>query len=403
MKIRRMYQYRLYESPKQNKHLKKMIAVSSEIWNHALGLQRRYYRLYKKYIPVGKLKSHIKDLRMKTDKYAHWKSVNSQTVQDVLERLDRAYKKFFKKQAGLPRFKPRHKYKSFTLKTSGWGQKADKREPVPKKSGKGYHRGIGVIEVNGREYKYVKHRPLNPTAQVKTVTIKKDAAGRLWLFFSVVEAVQIEEEASTGHIGGFDFGLKTFLTADNGQQIDNPQFYKQDLPRFRKIQSRVSKKVKGSTNRREGKRHLARRHIRIADKRQDFHYQLAHELCDHYDGLIFEDLNIEGMKRLWGRKVSDLGFSQFVEIVQWIACKRGKHVILIDRWERTTGKCSTCGHEQDLELKDRTFSCTSCGLTLDRDHNAAINIRELGHQLMLSQSEEDPSGHPALTSEAQVF
>ena len=90
-------------------------------------------------------------------------------------------------------------------------------------------------------------------------------------------------------------------------------------------------------------------------------------------------------------------------IVKWVALKRGKQVVQIDRWERTTGICSCCGHKQSLELKDRLFCCENCGLVLDRDHNAAINIRELGHQLILSQLEEDPcvkTGHPALRSEA---
>ena len=97
-----------------------------------------------------------------------------------------------------------------------------------------------------------------------------------------------------------------------------------------------------------------------------------------------------GMKALWGRKVSDLGFAQFLAILKWVSFKRGKKLIQIDRWDRTTGKCSNpqCKHEQTIDLKERTFCCEKCGLVLDRDHNAAINIRELGHQLMLSQSIE---------------
>jgi putative transposase len=111
------------------------------------------------------------------------------------------------------------------------------------------------------------------------------------------------------------------------------------------------------------------------------------------------------MKKLWGRKVSDVDFSQFIEIVKWVALKRGKQVVFIDRWSRTTGICSSCGHKQKLDLKDRLFCCENCGLVLDRDHNAALNIRELGHQLILSQLEEDQAEysfrrHPAQTSEA---
>ena len=240
---------------------------------------------------------------------------------------------------------------------------------------------------------------------IKTVTIKRDVANRLWVCFSVIEKIVIEDEISTGKIGGFDFGLKHFLTNDAGQYIDAPQFFKQDLPRMRQIQSQVSKKVKGSHNKRNGHKHIARRHIRIADKRQDFHFKLANELCDVYDVLIFETLNISAMKRLWGRKVSDLGFAQFIKILKFVALKRDKRVLFIDRWERTTGKCSNCGHCQKLELKDRTFKCDVCDLVLDRDHNAALNILEAGHRLILSKSDNSQSDLcvPMLTTDATSF
>jgi transposase len=160
---------------------------------------------------------------------------------------------------------------------------------------------------------------------------------------------------------------------------------------MRTIQRRVSKKQKGSTNQVEGKRHIARHHSRIADKRRDFHFKLANLLCKHYDVMVFEDLNIAAMKKLWGRKVSDLGFAQFMEIMKFVAFKRGKKLIQIDRFEATTSKCSACSEKQKLGLEERTFSCKHCGLVLGRDHNAAINILEAGHRLVLSQSTEDHS------------
>jgi putative transposase len=264
------------------------------------------------------------------------------------------------------------------LKQAGW--KLEEAQPS-----KHYRR----ITIGKTTYKFVYHRPCH--GDIKTVTIKRDAANRLWICFSVEERIVTEDAASTSRIAGFDFGLQRFLTSDTGEKIDAPQFFKQDLPRMKSILCRVSKKVKGSTNRREGYKHLARRAIRIADKRRDFHYQLAHDLCDEYDVLVFENLNIAGMKKLWGRKVSDWGFSQFLSIVESVAFKRGKRFIHIGRWDRTTCKCSACGHIQPMALEDRIFCCQNptCGLVLDRDHNAALNIRELGHQLILSQSGED--------------
>jgi putative transposase len=282
----------------------------------------------------------------------------------------------------LPRFKKVKKFSSFVLKQSGWKLGEDSR----KRGGEKHPKWTGHIAINGIDYKFVKHRPM--AGIIKTVTIKRDVANRLWICFSVLETLQIEDQSSTGKSGGFDFGLRTFLTTDSGQPIEAPQFFKADLPCMRQIQKQVSKKVQGSQNQRKGKKHLARRHIRIADKRRDFHYQLAYELCWHYDILVFEDLNIAAMKRLWGRKVSDLGFKQFLEILGWIVFKQGKRLILIDQWERTTGICSGCGYRQQLSLQERRFCCEQCGLDLDRDHNAAKNILEAGHRLILSQSIE---------------
>ena len=391
VEVQKAYKYRLYRS-KRDRRLHDQINIAGIIWNHITALQRRYYRLTGKHISEGRLKMHISKLRMKRKRFEYWRKVGSQVVQDIIERHENTYARFFKKQGGLPRFRKVKKFKSITLKQAGW--KLDDENPGKK------HR---KIKISKTKYKFVYHRPLK--GEIKTVTIKRDVVGKLWVCFSVVEKIVIGDGISTGKIGGFDFGLKHFLTNNDGQTIESPQFFRDDLPCLQRIQKQVSKKVVGSQNKREGLKHIARRHIRISDKRRDFHFQLAHDLCDQYDTMIFEDLNIDGMKRLWGRKVSDRGFSQFIKIIEWVAFKRGKKVKFIDRWERTTGKCSSCGHKQKLELKDRVFQCEDCGLTIDRDHNAAINILEAGHRLMLSQSEEVRASarHPALTSEAQVL
>ena len=236
-------------------------------------------------------------------------------------------------------------------------------------------------------YKFVKHREIGGT--IKTVTVKRDTIGRLWLCFSVIESMEIPE-VSTGKIGGFDFGLKTFLTDNKGKAYMSPEYFKQELDRIKGLNRSLSHKRKGSRNRAKTKYLLARTHIRIDDKRKDFHYQLAHDLCDKFDVLVFEDLNIDGMKRLWGRKVSDLGFSQFIEIVQWVATKRGKQVIFIDRFEASTQICSHCGNKQKLTLADRTYSCP-CGLILDRDHNAAINIQRIGASMHTARGVVSPA------------
>ena len=361
MKVRRTYKYRLYSS-KRDKHLHQQIDVSGIIWNHALAVQRRYYRLTGKYISRYRLMSHIAKMR-RTERFSYWQLVGSQAVQDVVERLDKAYRRFFAYRrgelgikTGPPRFKKVKKYKSFTLKQAGWKLLGGNR-----------------IRLQGRNYKFALSRPVG--GDIKTVTVKRDSAGRLFVCFSVIEEVNPASEVSTGKIGGFDFGLKTFLTDDEGGAYLSPEFLKASLSDIARLNRQLARKQKSAGNWKKAKRQLALANDRIANQRRDAHFKLAHWLCDDYDVLGFEDLNLGGMKKLWGRKVSDLGFTQFVLILQHVARMRGKQVVKIGRWEATSQTCSCCGHRQSIALRERVFACTECGLAIGRDHNAARNIR----------------------------
>jgi putative transposase len=140
------------------------------------------------------------------------------------------------------------------------------------------------------------------------------------------------------------------------------------------LHRQLSRKVEGSQRR---TRALAKQHANVANKRLDHHFKLAHRLCDAYDVLYFEDLNVAGMKAMWGRRVSDLGFGQFLSVLEWVSLKRGKRLVKIDRFTPTTKTCSGCGQKHQLTLLERTLAC-ACGLTIDRDHNAAINIKTAG-------------------------
>src|SRR5690606_19779134 len=201
----------------------------------------------------------------------------------------------------------------------------------------GYKVEGGTVTIDGVRYKFVKHREMG--GQIKTLTVKRDKVGRLWLVFSVVEKLQIEP-SSTGKIGGFDFGLRTFLTDDEGRSYGNPQFFAQSIRKTKRLNRQLSRKRDGSKRRKRARRAYAKHSANVANKRRDFHFKLAHRLCDEYDTLYFEDLNLQGMKALWGRKVSDLGFAQFMSILEWVAFKRGKRVIKIDRFLPTTQTCS---------------------------------------------------------------
>lgn len=176
----------------------------------------------------------------------------------------------------------------------------------------------------------------------------------------------------TGKSAGFDFGLKTFLTCSDSSKIDSPQFLKQSLNKLKTLNKNLSRKVFKSNGWYRAKRAISR-------QRRDWHFKLATQLCREFDILCFETLNIEGMKRLWGRKVSDLAFYQFIEILKFTSIKQDRQLVQIGQWTATTKPCSDCGHRNDtLELNDRQWTCQKCGSHHDRDVNAAINISQAG-------------------------
>jgi len=365
--IRKTFKYRLYNN-KRNKHLHRQIDVAGIIWNHSVALQRRYYRLTGGYIHKYQLMAHLAKLRMRTDRYAYWQMIGSQAVQDIADRLDRSYQAFFKYKRGEttlkrghPGFKKVKKYSSFTLKQAGWKYLGENR-----------------VRIGKYTYKFAKSREIE--GQVKTVTIKRDRVGRLYACFSVVQEVEVPDIASTGRIGGFDFGLRVFLTNDEGKAYIMPQYFKENLKEIARLNRALSRKQPGSNNYEKARRRLARAHARLANKRRDVHFKLARRLAGEYDILCFEDLNLKGMQRMWGRKVSDLGFSEFLKIQKHIAMQMGRIVVPIGRFEPSTASCSVCGHRQPMDLHVRVFECQNpeCDSVLDRDHNAARNIKRVG-------------------------
>lgn len=364
--LRRTYKYRLYECSRKDRALHDAINIAGIIWNHALALRKRYYRLTQKHLSFKRLDKHFAKLRMRRQKFAYWKLVGSQTLQDVLLRQEDAFERFFSRKAGFPRFKKVKRYKSITLTQAGWKMLPDKRAMQGKK------RGVGVVRIGKQTYKFTKHQELK--GDVKTLILKRDRVGHLWVCFSVIEVYPLPDRASTGKSGGFDFGLKTFLTDQQGQTYLHPEFFKHELKSIQHLNRSLSRKQAGSHNQHRAQQALARAHQRIADKRRDYHFKLAHTLCQKFDRLIFEDLNLNAIKKRWGRKGSDLAFGNFLDIAQHVTFKQGVHFHQIDRFERTTALCCRCEQWQPIPLWERTFVCQGCGLTLDRDWNAAVNI-----------------------------
>ena len=341
-----------------------------QIHLHILLLSRRYYRMFGKNLSAYRLNAHIARLKKRTK--PHWADLPSQVVQDVVRRYGKSQDAFFQniedrkaglttRKVGKPKIKPRHKYSSMTFTQAGYTLEDNR------------------IKINCIDtwFSFHKHREIKGT--VKTITIKRDKCGDYWICFSCENVEASEPKPKTGKSAGFDYGNKTFLTSDEGDKIGSPQFFKQSLKTLRSLSKAVSRKVKGSNNYYRACRALARRHRQVARQRADWQWKLATELCSKFDILCFETLNLDGMKRLWGRKVSDHAFYQFLQILEQKCAKHGKKLQKISQWTATTKPCSDCGyHNKELSLSDRQWTCPECGSHHDRDVNAAMNIKRAG-------------------------
>ncbi len=183
----------------------------------------------------------------------------------------------------------------------------------------------------------------------------------------------------TGKSAGFDFGLKVFLTCSDQTLVKSPLFLKQSLKELKQASRQHSTKKKGSKMREKARKNLVRVHEKVANRRTDWFWKLAHELADKFDYLYFETLNLKGMQRLWGRKIGDLALAEFLKILEYVAEKKGKTVSYIDQWYPSSKTCSECNFVvEKLGLNERYWVCPSCSSAHGRDENASINILRVG-------------------------
>jgi putative transposase len=367
--MRKTFVFKIYHS-KKLKLLHNQIDIAASVYNHCIALHRRYYKFFGKYLNKYDLQKHLTKLKS-LERYATWNRLGSQAIQDITDRIDRAYQLFFdnikERQSGKtkriiapPAFRKRCKYRSFTLKQAGYKVLDGNR-----------------IKIGKRTFKFFKSREVE--GQIKTLTIKRNILGELYLFLSC-EVSDIQTiRTMTGKSAGFDFGLKTFLTSSDGFEIESPLFFKKAKREIARANKNLSSKKKGSNHRRAARLNLARVHDRVANRRKDYQFKLARRLATTYDLLCFEDLHIEAMKRLWGKKISDLGFSEFVKIMKYVCMQTGSKIKVIDRFYPSSKQCHQCLFVRaELMLKERVWACAQCGVVHERDKNAAMNILREG-------------------------
>ena len=238
-------------------------------------------------------------------------------------------------------------------------------------------------------------RAIPDESKILSCTISMNCCGQY--FVSVLVETLILHKHKTGKMVGIDLGLKSFATLSGSTVIDNIKFFREKQSEIVKIQRHLSRKKKGSNRYRKNKLRIARLHNKIANKRNYFLHSVTTYLADNYDVICIEDLNVSGMlsNHKLAKAISDTSFYQFRSMLEYKCNWYGKELVVIDRFYPSSKTCSKCGwKKEDLTLSDRVFKCENCGMEIDRDLNAAINIKRVGVDILYNRTQRDEVTNP---------
>ena len=356
--------FRLYPTADQKHYLAGLFGAVRFCYNKGLELKKHYYKVKGVNIhPIHDLKKLL-PIAKKSHKYAWLANYDSMALQESLRHLNTSFDKFYKKEAGFPRFKSR------------WGDQSS-YHCVCVSVGEGY---VKVPKM--KPIKAVIHRKID--GKVKSITLSKDCCGDYWasVLYENDEAEAAPETAvHESQILGLDAGLKTFCTCSNGKKVKSPKPLKRAMKKLKKAQRALSRKKKGSKNREKARKRLAKLHRKVARIRADFNHKTSRRLVDENQALIFETLRIKNMMKnhhLAGA-IADAGWGEFMRQCEYKAKREGKLFVKINTFFPSSKLCSHCLKKLPaLGLSTRSWVCPYCGTHHDRDINAALNIKQEG-------------------------
>ncbi|MBG0816685.1 RNA-guided endonuclease TnpB family protein [Planomonospora sp. ID82291] len=363
------YQYRLYPTPAQRHALARAFGCARTVYNDALRARQDAREQGLPYVSDGDLSKRLITAAKQTPQRSWLGEVSAVVLQQALADLNTAYRNFFASVTGkrkgpkvaAPRFRSKRDNRQairFT-KNARFQVTAGGRLRLPK---------IGDVAV-----RWSRSLPSEPSS----VTVIKDAAGRY--FASFVVEVGEEPLPETAAEVGIDLGLTHFAVTSDGRKIGNPRFLRRAAKKLRKAQQVLSRKAKGSNNRKKAVVKVAKAHAKVADARRDFTHQLSTQIIRENQAVYVEDLCVTGLARTkLAKSIHDAGWSQFVGMLAYKAARHGRHLGRIDRWFPSSKMCGACGTlAESMPLNVRSWACP-CGAVHDRDVNAARNILAAG-------------------------
>jgi putative transposase len=373
------YTYAIYPTPNQQAMMLEWLDTCRRLYNRCLRdlkdwINSRKCSLYscsldREYIMAASIPfpNYLEQKRQLTQwKKAdeNLKSVHSQVTQDVVKRMHNTWEAFKTRSFGFPRFKKFGQYRSFLFPQFAENPITGHSIKLPK---------IGLVTIN-------QHRPIPEGFVVKQVRVLSRARNTKWyVVVNIQSDVSVPDPLPYGRAIGIDVGLEKFLTTSDNFVVRPARFFRDSQRRLKVLQRRAAKKVKRSSNWDKAQRAVARYQHKIANSRKNFHFQIAHSLCDQADMIFVEDIDFRiGAKGFLGKHMLDGGFGQFRDLLKWVCWKRGKYFAVVDH-KFTSQICPKCGtHTGKKELAQRVHACSECGYQTSRDHASGQVILQRG-------------------------
>jgi len=370
--MNKAYRYRLYPDAEQSELINKTFGCVRFVYNRMLADHKEKYELNKDD------KEALKKLKYTTpadykDEFVWLKEVDSLALSNAQLNINTAYKNFFRdKSIGFPKFKSKHKdRKSYTTNNQ-----------------KGTIRIIDNCHIRMPKLRDVKvkfHRCIPANYEIKSATISLAASGKYYISVLVEFDTEIKPvNPSSDKVIGLDYSSKALYIDNFGISADYPKYYRKMEAKLKREQCKLSKRMKGGKNRDKQRQKVAKLHEKVANQRKDFLHKQSRQIANAYDAVAIEDLNMRGMAQglRLAKSTNDNGFGMLRTFLDYKLSEQGKQLVIIDKWYPSSKTCHVCGTiNNELTLADRVWTC-SCGITHDRDINAAINIRNEGCHML---------------------